>query len=162
VGAAGSVRVGSRSARVRKECAREPVPSRDLFCFPTLPRATPLRLRSVENPHPSASLRAGFLAQRTREKWGTRAATGTGTRPVQTGILLDLHRGRDQNCHHSDAAGNPCPGRSGGDRRRSGFPHLVYELPHPTACEGPMCSGHGLGYASAELTNFDRLKRFGW
>ena len=30
------------------------------------------RFHSVENPHPSASLRAGFLAQRTREKWGTR------------------------------------------------------------------------------------------
>jgi len=33
---------------------------------------TTLRLRSVENPHPSASLKAGFLAPKTREKWGTR------------------------------------------------------------------------------------------
>ena len=27
-------------------------------------------------PHPSTSLRAGFLAQRAREKWGTLAGSG--------------------------------------------------------------------------------------
>ena len=41
---------------------------------------------SVENPHPSASLRAGFLAQRTREKWGTRIFIASG------GILVPLRR----------------------------------------------------------------------
>jgi|HubBroStandDraft_4_1064222.scaffolds.fasta_scaffold358450_2 hypothetical protein len=44
-------------------------PPRRFLKIPTL------RLRAAGNPHPSTSLRAGFLAQRTREKCGTRFDT---------------------------------------------------------------------------------------
>jgi len=55
-----------------------------------MPRAKSLRYALSQNPHPSATLRAGFLAQRTREKRGTPIFTSYGVRrPMATGLIFN-------------------------------------------------------------------------
>src|SRR5579872_4478858 len=123
-----------------------------------------IRLRSVENPHPSAALRAGFLAQRNAREMGHPAGSENGKSAVKIcAIWLGVTEIRRVGLLGSADEADSVAGWVAGDFYFAGGGGALVGVALPLGCGGRVCeSGSENLFRYFRVSDYDAAAQGVW